>query len=74
MSHDEGLHCNFVYLLYSKLLNRLPESWIVEIVSSTVDINMEFAVDPHPVELIGMNSMMMGNYIEFCADRLHPWM
>jgi ribonucleoside-diphosphate reductase subunit M2 len=31
---------------------------------------MEFVVDALPVELIGMNSGMMCNYIRFCADQL----
>jgi ribonucleoside-diphosphate reductase subunit M2 len=31
---------------------------------------MEFVVDALPVELIGMNSTMMCNYIKFCADCL----
>jgi ribonucleoside-diphosphate reductase subunit M2 len=31
---------------------------------------MEFVVDALPVELIGMNSTMMCNYIKFCTDRL----
>ena len=59
---DEGLHCDFACLLYSKLINKLPESRIVEIVSSAVEIEMEFVVDALPVELIGMNSGMMCNY------------
>jgi ribonucleoside-diphosphate reductase subunit M2 len=70
ISRDEGLHCDFACLLYSKLINKLPESRIVEIVSSAVKIEMEFVVDALPVELIGMNSGMMCNYIRFCADRL----
>ena len=70
ISRDEGLHCDFACLLYSKLINKLPESRIVEIVSSAVKIKMEFVVDALPVELIGMNSGMMCNYIRFCADRL----
>jgi ribonucleoside-diphosphate reductase subunit M2 len=37
---------------------------------STVNIEMEFVVDALPVELIGMNSSMMCDYIKFCADRL----
>ena len=68
ISRDEGLHCNFACLLYSKLINKLPESRIVEIVSSAVEIEMEFAVAVLPVELIGLNSGMMCNYIRFCAD------
>ena len=70
ISRDEGLHCNFACLLYSKLLNRLPETRIIEIINSAVIIEMEFVVDALPVELIGMNSSMMCDYIKFCADRL----
>ena len=70
ISRDEGLHCDFACLMYSKLTNRLPESRIVEIISSAVAIEMEFVVDALPVELIGMNSTMMCDYIKFCADRL----
>jgi ribonucleoside-diphosphate reductase subunit M2 len=70
ISCNEGLHCNFACLLYCKLINRLPEARIVEIISSAVNIEMEFVVDALPVELIGMNSTMMCNYIKFCADRL----
>jgi ribonucleoside-diphosphate reductase subunit M2 len=54
ISPDEGLHSDFTCLLYSKLINKLPESRIVEIVSSIrVKIEMEFVVDALPVELIG---------------------
>jgi ribonucleoside-diphosphate reductase subunit M2 len=71
ISRDEGLHCDFTCLLYSKLINKFPpESRIVEIVSSAVKIEMEFVVDALPVELIGMNSGMMCNYIRFCTDQL----
>jgi ribonucleoside-diphosphate reductase subunit M2 len=70
ISRDEGLHCDFACLLYSKLINRLSESRIVKIINSAVEIEMEFVVDALPVELIGMNSTMMCTYIKFCADRL----
>lgn len=70
ISRDEGLHCDFACLLYSKLVNRLPEMRILEIISSAVEIEREFVIDALPVELIGMNSSMMSNYIKFCADRL----
>lgn len=70
ISRDEGLHCDFACLLYSKLQHKLPESRIVEIVTHAVDIEKEFVSDALPVELIGMNSRLMSQYIEFCADRL----
>ncbi|KAL9179559.1 hypothetical protein ACHAXT_008849 [Thalassiosira profunda] len=70
ISRDEGLHCDFACLLYSKLVNQLPESRIREIITNAVEIEQEFISDALPVELIGMNSKLMRNYIEFCADRL----
>jgi ribonucleoside-diphosphate reductase subunit M2 len=70
ISHNEDLHCNFACLLYSKLINHLPKARIVEIISSAVNIEIEFVVDALLVKLIGMNSTMMCNYIKFCADHL----
>ena len=70
ISRDEGLHCNFACLIYNNLVGKLPESRIVEIITSAVEIEKEFVVDSLPVELIGMNSNLMCKYIEFCADRL----
>ena len=32
ISRDEGMHCNFVCLLYFKMVNRLPKGRIVEII------------------------------------------
>ena len=70
ISRDEGLHCDFACMLYTKLQHKLPESRIVEIVTHAVDIEKEFVSDALAVELIGMNSKLMQQYIEFCADRL----
>jgi ribonucleotide reductase beta subunit family protein with ferritin-like domain len=69
ISRDKGLHCDFVCLLF-QTGQPLPESRIVDIISSAVDIKMEFVVDALPLELIGMNSPMMCDYIKFCTDRL----
>ena len=70
ISRDEGMHCDFACLLYSKMVNRLPEGRIVEIITNAVKIEKEFVSDALPMELIGMNSSLMCEYIEFCADRL----
>ena len=70
ISRDEGLHCDFACLLYSKMVNKLPESRILELIASAVEMEKEFVSDALPVELIGMNSKLMCKYIEFCADRL----
>lgn len=70
ISRDEGLHCDFACLLYSKLVNKLTQERIYEIIGNAVEIECEFIADALPVELIGMNSKLMSQYIKFCADRL----
>ncbi|KDO16195.1 hypothetical protein SPRG_18265 [Saprolegnia parasitica CBS 223.65] len=70
ISRDEGLHCDFACLMYSKLINKLSNERIHEIVGDAVMIEKQFVSESLPVELIGMNSALMCEYIEFCADRL----
>jgi ribonucleotide reductase beta subunit family protein with ferritin-like domain len=72
ISRDEGLHCQFACQLYSKLQpsSRLPEADIHQIISNAVTVEKGFVCDALPVSLIGMNSELMAQYIEFVADRL----
>lgn len=70
ISRDEGLHCDFACLLYSQLAYPLSESAVQAIISHAVEIEKEFVVEALPVKLIGMNADLMGQYIEFVADRL----
>jgi len=70
ISRDEGLHCDFACLLYGMLKNKLPESSVHRIIGDAVDCEKEFVTDALPVGLIGMNAVLMQQYIEFCADRL----
>jgi ribonucleoside-diphosphate reductase beta chain len=70
ISRDEGLHCDFACLLYTQLKNKLEPREVQEIISKAVEIEREFVCDALPVRLIGMNSDMMCQYIEFVADRL----
>ena len=71
ISRDEGMHCDFACLLYTKYVqNKLPEEQIAAIIRDAVEIEKEFIIDALPVNLIGMNSTLMSQYIEFVADRL----
>jgi len=70
ISRDEGLHCDFACLLYSMLENKLTQEHVHSIIEEAVAIEKVFVCDSIPVRLIGMNSDMMKQYIEFCADRL----
>jgi ribonucleoside-diphosphate reductase beta chain len=71
ISRDEGLHCDFACLLYADhVKNKLPKEQVTKIITDAVEIEKEFVSEAIPVRLIGMNSDLMCQYIEFCADRL----
>jgi ribonucleoside-diphosphate reductase beta chain len=48
----------------------LPKERVYAIIQDAVEIEKRFVSDALPVELIGMNSKLMCQYIEFVADRL----
>jgi ribonucleoside-diphosphate reductase beta chain len=71
ISRDEGLHCDFACLLYNDhVKHKLTDETIRGIITDAVAIEQEFVSDALPVNLIGMNSKLMCQYIEFVADRL----
>lgn len=70
ISRDEALHCEFAVLLYSKMVKKIDKSRIHEIIKEAVEIETEFICDALPCRLIGMNSDLMTQYIQFVADRL----
>ena len=70
ISRDEALHCEFAVLLYSKLQKKVDKVRIQEIIKEAVEIETEFICDALPCRLIGMNSELMTQYIQFVADRL----
>ena len=71
ISRDEGMHCDFACLLYNEhIQNKLDKSVIESMITDSVEIEKEFVSDALPVGLIGMNAVLMCQYIEFVADRL----
>ena len=70
ISRDEALHTEFAILLYTKLSKQLSQTQIHDIVRDAVEIEKEFICDALPCRLIGMNSKLMSQYIEFVGDRL----
>ena len=62
ISRDEALHTEFAILLYKKCIH--------EIIKEAVEIEKEFILEAIPCRMIGMNSTLMSQYIEFVADRL----
>jgi len=70
ISRDEALHTEFAILLYTKLLRKVQKNEVYDIIKEAVEIEKEFIIEALPCRLIGMNSVLMSQYIEFVADRL----
>jgi ribonucleotide reductase beta subunit family protein with ferritin-like domain len=70
ISRDEALHTEFAILLYKKVHKKVSRARIHEIIRDAVEIETEFICEALPCRLIGMNSQLMTQYIQFVADRL----
>jgi ribonucleoside-diphosphate reductase subunit M2 len=70
ISRDEGLHTQFAVALFHTLTEKPDPTITVEIIKWAVELEKEFICNALPCSLIGMNSKMMSEYIEFVADRL----
>ena len=71
ISRDEGVHCDYaVHLHNNHLVNKVSKERITEILTDALDIEKEFITESLPASLIGMNSKLMTQYLEFVTDRL----
>lgn len=70
IARDEGLHWEFASIVYESMNLSVSESEYKEIMTEAVAIEQEFITESLPVALIGMNSDLMKQYIEYTADRV----
>lgn len=70
ISGDEAKHTEFAVLLYSKIKNRIDFETVKKMFLESVELEKEFIISAIPCSMIGMNSKLMSQYIEFVADRL----
>ena len=71
ISRDEGVHCDYaVHLHNNHLVNKVSKERITEILTDALNIEKEFITESLPASLIGMNSKLMTQYLEFVTDRL----
>lgn len=70
ISRDEGMHTDFACLLFSQLNKKPSPEAVRAIITEAVQIEQEFLSEALPCRLLGMNSTLMCQYIEFVADRL----
>ena len=54
ISRDEGLHCDFACLLYSKLENKLPNSVIESIIGQAVEMEKSFVSEGTSMALFSL--------------------
>jgi len=70
ISRDEALHTEFAVLLFNKLNKKPSKKKVAGIIKEAVNIESEFICEALPCRLVGMNAVLMKQYIEFVADRL----
>lgn len=70
IARDESRHVELACNLYELLTNRLKEQVVFEIFKEAIEIEDEFINESLPCRLIGMNSVLMSQYIKYVADRL----
>lgn len=71
ISRDEGMHVDFAVLLYTKhIVNKITQEEIDEMIYEAVDIEKAFVNETMPEPLLGMNAMLMHQYVEYIAHRL----
>lgn len=70
ISRDEGMHCEFAYLLYGKLIHKMSDEDIKEMIDDAVEIEIKFINESLRCDLIGMNTKLMAQYIKYVADVL----
>lgn len=75
IARDEGMHTDFAVIMYHVLKDKdeyepISQQHAHIIIQEAVDIEKEFICDSIKCNLIGMNTQLMSQYIEFVADRL----
>ena len=71
IARDEGQHTDFAVLLYNNhIRHKFSEDIVFDLFREAVTIEKEFICESLPCSLLGMNSDLMSQYIEFVADRL----
>jgi ribonucleoside-diphosphate reductase beta chain len=68
IARDEGLHCQFACLLYSKLLHKVSPEKLNAMLLEAVTIETEFICAALPFGFTGMNAKLMTEYIQFTAN------
>ena len=71
IARDEGKHTDFACLIYNNYItNKVDTEMVHNIFKEAVEIEKEFITESISCNMIGMNTELMCQYIEYVADRL----
>lgn len=71
IARDESMHTQFACSLYNYHINdKISQETVHDMFKEAVDIENKFICESLSCSLIGMNSTLMTQYIQFVADRL----
>jgi ribonucleotide reductase beta subunit family protein with ferritin-like domain len=69
IARDEGQHTDFACLLYSRMTaTRMSQEEAHAMFRDAVAVEKEFILESIPCRMVGMNSELMAQYIEYVAD------
>ena len=69
IARDEGQHTEFACILYRKLTHtRMSRDDVHAMFRDAVAVEVDFIIDSIPCRMVGMNSTLMTQYIEYVAD------
>jgi len=73
---DESLHMNFGIELINAIINENPEIWdnefkqkITDFIKNAVNLETEYIKECLPNGILGLNTQLIGEYIQYLADR-----
>jgi ribonucleotide reductase beta subunit family protein with ferritin-like domain len=70
IARDEGMHTETACIIYKLINEPISQNKIFEMLDDAIKIEKQFITESIPCDLIGMNSRLMVEYIEFVAERL----
>jgi ribonucleotide reductase beta subunit family protein with ferritin-like domain len=70
IARDEGMHTDFACELYQLIINKPDKNEVYNIIKESVEIAKIFSTESIKCKLVGLNSELMNQYIEYVADRL----
>lgn len=68
IARDEAQHTKFGILMYSYVTNKLSKEEVISMTKEAVELAQTFCIESIPIEMIGMKSNLMIEYIQATAD------